>query len=126
MLAQRNASALERIIQLFEKSGYEVSYQLLNASDYGVPQDRKRVIFVGYRKDLGKKFTHPASTTLFKNQQKTLKDVIYDLRETAIPAKHKNHSNHEQCIVPNHEYMIGGFSTIYMSRNRVRPWDKSS
>ena len=28
--------------------------------------------------------------------------------------------------MPNHEYMHGGFSTIYMSRNRVRGWDEPS
>ena len=43
----------------FEKSGkfgYEVRTKVLKASDYGVPQDRKRVFFIGYRKDLGIKF----------------------------------------------------------------------
>ena len=43
-----------------------------------------------------------------------------------MPAKEKNQSNYEKCKVPNHEYMIGGFSTIYMSRNRVRPWNGQS
>ncbi|MCL2082427.1 MAG: DNA cytosine methyltransferase [Oscillospiraceae bacterium] len=33
--------------------GYDVVYELLNASDYGVPQNRQRVLFVGIRKDLG-------------------------------------------------------------------------
>ena len=126
MLAPRNASALSGIIQLFEECGYKVSYELLNASDYGVPQDRKRVIFVGYRKDLGKEFSHPAPTTVFDNQKKTLKDAIYDLKDNVVPAKYRNYSNQEKCSIPNHEYMIGGFSTIYMSRNRVRPWDKPS
>jgi len=126
MLAPRNASALAGIIHLFEECGYKVSYELLNASDYGVPQDRKRVIFVGYREDLGKKFSHPAPTTVFDNQKKTLKDAIYDLKDNVIPAKYRNYANQEKCSIPNHEYMIGGFSTIYMSRNRVRPWDKPS
>ena len=39
--------------------GYNVVYQLVNASDYGVPQNRQRVLFVGVRKDLGKTFTFP-------------------------------------------------------------------
>lgn len=39
--------------------GYNVIYQLVNASDYGVPQNRQRVIFVGIRKDLGKTFIFP-------------------------------------------------------------------
>jgi DNA (cytosine-5)-methyltransferase 1 len=39
--------------------GYNVEYELLNASDYGVPQNRQRVFFVGIRKDLGVKFKFP-------------------------------------------------------------------
>lgn len=40
--------------------GYNVVYQLVNAADYGVPQNRQRVLFVGIRKDLGKSFVFPA------------------------------------------------------------------
>ncbi len=39
--------------------GYNVVYQLVNASDYGVPQNRQRVLFVGIRKDLNKTFVFP-------------------------------------------------------------------
>jgi DNA (cytosine-5)-methyltransferase 1 len=39
--------------------GYNVTYKLLNASDYGVPQNRQRVVFIGVRKDLGKTFVFP-------------------------------------------------------------------
>lgn len=39
--------------------GYNVSYQLVNASDYGVPQNRVRVVVVAFRKDLGKTFVFP-------------------------------------------------------------------
>jgi DNA (cytosine-5)-methyltransferase 1 len=55
-----------------------------------------------------------------------LKDAIYDLRETILPAKEKNYTNGNECIFPNHEFMLGSFSTIYMSRNRVRTWDEPS
>lgn len=126
MLAKRHSNALEGIIKLFEESGYLVSYKLLNVSDYGVPQDRKRVIFVGYRKDLGIKFVHPEPSTPTKDQKKTLRDAIDDLKESALAGREKNYSNYGQCKVPNHEYMIGGFSTMYMSRNRVRSWDDQS
>ena len=126
MLASRHDDALKGIIQLFEESGYLVSYKLLNVSDFGVPQDRKRVIFVGYRKDLGIKFEHPEPITPSDDQKKTLKDAINDLKDNALPGRDKNYSNHGQCKVPNHEFMIGGFSTMYMSRNRVRAWDDQS
>ena len=52
MLSQRHSKALENIKKLFQESGYNLSFKLLNANDYDVPQDRKRVIFVGYRNDL--------------------------------------------------------------------------
>ena len=126
MLAARHSDALKNIIKLFEKSGYNVTYKLLNTSDFGVPQDRKRVIFVGYRKDLRIKYVHPESTTSSIEKKLTLKDAIWDLRKNALPGKEKNKSNFEKCKVPNHEYMIGGFSTIFMSRNRVRAWDDQS
>jgi len=50
---------------------------------------------------------------------------IYDLR-LAKPALDKNKTNGDELKIPNHEYMNGGFSSIYMSRNRVRSWDEPS
>lgn len=41
---------------------YDVSIRLVNAADYGVPQKRERVIIIGIRKDLGKKWVMPKST----------------------------------------------------------------
>lgn len=47
-----NTSALDTILVDFEKAGYEVKYHVLSATDYGVPQIRRRVIIMGIRKDL--------------------------------------------------------------------------
>jgi len=124
MLAPRHAKALENIKSMFKECGYNLSFQLLNAADFDVPQDRKRVFFLGYRKDLGKSFTFPSGSTV--NKKVFLKDVIFDLKANAIPALEKNYSNKEHCKVWNHEFMIGGFSSIYMSRNRVRSWKEVS
>jgi DNA (cytosine-5)-methyltransferase 1 len=41
---------------------YEVSFKLINAADYGVPQMRERVVIVGIRADLGAPWTYPAET----------------------------------------------------------------
>lgn len=43
---------LKRILNSFRRAGYRVEYQVLNAADYGVPQNRQRVIFLGTRCDL--------------------------------------------------------------------------
>jgi len=124
MLLPRHRSALEGIKELFKHAGtgYELSFQLLNAADFGVPQDRKRVFFIGYRKDLGLKFNFPLP---MKNKI-TLRDAIWDLKDNVLPAKEKNYTNGTECAIPNHEFMTGTFSTIYMSRNRVREWDEQS
>ena len=122
MLAPRHHDALQYIQELFKESGYTLSFQLLNASDYWVAQDRKRVFFIGYRNDLNIKFQFPNAV----GKKRYLKDIISELTDTALPAIGKNHTNGNKCILPNHEYLTGGFSSMYMSRNRVRSWDEPS
>ena len=124
MLLPAHKEALANIKQMFTDIGYDLSFQLLNVSDYGVPQDRKRVFFIGYRKDLGIKFTFPRPITL--DDKITLEKAIADLKDTVLPAKDGNYTNGKECQVLNHEYMIGGFSSMFMSRNRVRSWDEVS
>lgn len=50
------------ILEEFGKAGYAVTYKLLNAANYGVPQKRERVFIIGIRNDLGKQFVFPAQT----------------------------------------------------------------
>jgi DNA (cytosine-5)-methyltransferase 1 len=122
ILSLRHREALDNILKQFDEAGYNVSYELLNANDYGVPQDRWRIIIVGYhKKKVGKVFEFPKPL----DRKLTLKEVIWDL-PPAKPAKPYNKTNGNELKIPNHEYMNGGFSTIYMSRNRVRSWDEPS
>lgn len=121
ILHPKHAKSFNGFIKSFEYAGYKVSWKLLDANDYNVPQNRLRVIIIGYRKDLKKKFEFPEP----EKYKPVLKDAIWDLRR-AKPAKDKNKTNGDQLAVSNHEYMNGGFSTIYMSRNRVRSWDEPS
>ncbi len=123
MMAKRHDSAVKNIISEFEDAGYDVFVHLLNAADYGVPQDRERVFYVGFRKDLNVNFDMPPTPYEYKL---TFKDAIYDLKDSAIPALEKNKTNGNNCIFSNHEYFIGEFSPIFMSRNRVRGWDEQA
>jgi len=52
ILAERHSHAFSNILCMFKDCGYEVAYKLLNAKYFNVPQDRQRVIIVGYREDL--------------------------------------------------------------------------
>lgn len=121
MLSKRHQEAVQNFINLFDQAGYNVFVELLNAYDYEVPEDRKRVFYIGFRKDLDiKEFEFPTPVP----KRLTLRDAIWDLRDTAIPAKDSNKSNGDACLVPNHEYFTGSYSPIFMSRNRVRLWDE--
>ena len=47
-----------KILEDFDKAGYDTQYFLLDASDMGVPQRRERVFFIGLRKDLSEQFMY--------------------------------------------------------------------
>jgi DNA (cytosine-5)-methyltransferase 1 len=95
----------------------------LNAHDYNVPQDRRRVIIIGYNKTY---FTQHFTPPLPYPAHPKLSDAIADLAGKEVAAGEKNQTNKKECTIPNHEYMTGGFSSMYMSRNRVRGWDEPS
>ena len=124
MLANRHSEAVKNIIRLFDESGYDVTLTLVNAKDYGVAEERKRVFYIGFRKDLGIRFKFPKGSTADDNKKLTLRDVIWDLQWDAVPAAPKNKHNPE--AINNNEYFIGAYSPIFMSRNRVKGWDEQA
>jgi len=76
-----------KILEDYKNIGYEMNVTVLNSADYGVPQIRKRVIFIGNR--LGKKNCYP-QPILTKNEYKTVEDGIS--RFMNMPEqKHINH-----------------------------------
>jgi DNA (cytosine-5)-methyltransferase 1 len=60
----QNTKFIDNIIRDIEKCGYGVTYQILNAKDFGSPQNRPRVYFIGYRNNIKNtiKFTEFDST----------------------------------------------------------------
>ena len=124
MLASRHEEAVKNIIQLFDDAGYNVSLTLVNAKDYGVAEERKRVFFIGFRKDLNINFVFPKGSSVEDDKKITLKDIIWDLQSTAIPAGPRNH--HNSSAINNNEYFTGAYSPIFMSRNRVKSWNEQA
>lgn len=113
--------AFASILADFEEAGYDVTVTKVNANDYGVAQTRERIIIVGYRKDLNLRFVMPKAHV---GAKPVLRDVIWDLRESALPGVNRTRRNPE--LDNNHEYYSGNFTGRYMSRNRVRDWDSPS
>ncbi len=78
---QQGNSILDALLQTFAKAGYHVSWHLVNAADYGVPQQRKRVIIVGM-KDRVFEFpptTHSKDGTNGTKKYRSVEEAIGDL-----------------------------------------------
>jgi DNA (cytosine-5)-methyltransferase 1 len=67
---------IDEIIKQFDNIGYSVQRKILNAKDYSIPQNRKRVFLVGIRKDFGLIWKFPDSNT---ETFLTVSDAISDL-----------------------------------------------
>lgn len=76
----------DRILRIFEEIGYHSEFFYVNAKDYGVPQHRERVIFIGVRRDLSKppnipegRFGLKSDLFNFKQPYFTFGDAVSDL-----------------------------------------------
>lgn len=77
ILSNDQGRTWKTMTQIFEDLGYEWQYQILNAKDYGIPQNRERVFVVGFRKDIDfKEFIFPEKKELTKVMQDFLLDNV--------------------------------------------------
>jgi DNA (cytosine-5)-methyltransferase 1 len=80
LVSINNGKVKNQIIKEFEELGYKVVYKVLLASDFGVPQNRKRVLFVGLKN--GSKFNFPSGK--YSEEKITSYEAISDLPEYDI------------------------------------------
>lgn len=96
--------------KVFREAGYRVKSQVLNAADYGVAQDRKRIFIVGIREEFGLDYTFPDPTHGIDSQGKIT------IREALEGMSHW----------PAGEYYDLDFHWYYLSRDRRRDWEEQS
>lgn len=107
-MVRRNFShLLEDQFRVFTEAGYRVKAQVLNAADYGVPQERKRILIVGIRDDLGVDYQFPSPThgVGCDLPRVSIRDAIGDMEEW-----------------PEGEFYAREFHWYYLSRDRRRDW----
>lgn len=107
----KNRLLLENQLRRYRLAGYAVKWGILNAQDYGVPQDRKRLFIVGVRSDLDKTYDFPNPThgDGRANPHATQRDVLADMPEW-----------------PEGEFCPQNMNWYYLSRNRRADWDEPS
>jgi DNA (cytosine-5)-methyltransferase 1 len=87
LLSRKTATGenyIDVIVAEFERIGYNVAYQVCHAVQYGVPQLRKRLIYVGIRKDLNRTFVFPEPLNDGKHDLPNLKNIIEFSMQGAI------------------------------------------
>ena len=103
LLTMGEGKIIDAIVADFAECGYDVYCKLLNAKNFGVPQDRERVIIVGFRQDSNvRDFKLPDTN----GQTMTLREAIGNMPQV---------KSCDVCDAP--------YSSRYMSRNRKRGWD---
>jgi DNA (cytosine-5)-methyltransferase 1 len=102
---------LEDQIKVFAQAGYRVRADVLNAADFGVAQERRRIFIVGLRGDLGLEYQFPTPThgAGREHPHATLQQAIGDLPEW-----------------PEGEFYAREFHWYYLSRDRRRDWNQLS
>lgn len=106
LLSMGNGEIIDAIVDAFANCGYDVFYELVNAKNYGVPQDRERVIITGFRHDMN---VHHFKLLPFNGNQTVLLDAIGSLPPPAPE-----------------DVCQEAYSSRYMSRNRKRDWNTVS
>lgn len=81
MATHLKGKTIKTIVGAFEKAGcgYQVKYEVLNSANYGVAQERRRIVIAGIRSDIDSKFSYPQKS----KEVSTIKDVIDDLPKLA-------------------------------------------
>lgn len=104
-----NKALFQQQLRNFRSAGYRVVWQLLNAADYGVAQERRRVIIVGIRSDQDVVYDFPVPTHGPEAgvPYLTIRDALSGLPEW-----------------PEGEFNDEPFHWYYLSRNRRRDWDE--
>lgn len=80
LLTHDNGRTYSTILNIFEKAGYEIQKDVLNAWDYGVAQKRERLMTVGIRKDLVGKIEY--SFPKPHEYKPVLRDVLQNVPES--------------------------------------------
>ena len=104
-------NSLKVILEELDRAGYHVDYQVLNSIDYGVPQHRERIYFVGTRKDIYKKeysFPRPIKTP-------DIKKYLIDESELTFDEKHPTFSTFKKYLA--NKYNMGVHTTKKLLSN---------
>lgn len=122
LVSPKHIKTFNCFLDLFRNAGYKIKFEVINAADFQIPQDRLRVFIVGIRNDIDVEYFFPVS----KGQKPIeLIHAIGDLKMPPRPCGTEKIIQTEEYLL-NHDYYTGPFDQKFMARNRVRSWNEQS
>lgn len=111
LLTLNNGKFKEDIVERFTKLGYIVDYKILNSADYGVPQNRNRVFFVGIK---NKKFKFPKEKSIKVTTYEAISDLTSyeDKYTTSAQTSYQKNMRENNKQLKNNEFTVHTEKTI--------------
>ena len=109
ILTSKNGFAKNKICEMLDEMGYNASYAVLNAADFGVPQNRQRAFFIGINKELGRFDFEKMSK--YHKKKVTVEEAISDISEIEEQAKSD---------LNGYNYVLGEIKSEYQKKMRDR------
>jgi len=100
LLSMHKGKIIEMIVNDFKKIGYNVDYKLINSADFGIPQQRERVIILGNRIGIENKFPKPTHADRYISVKEVVGDLA-NLRTRDESFKNKNTMIHNHIARTN-------------------------
>lgn len=128
MLDDKFKDAFEDFVNRLDDAGYDVQWTLLDAVNFRIPQNRERVFFVGFKKELDITYKFPSPTC---TEPITLETAIGDITEE--PSRFSGNKKKDLTDIsrntnhrPNHDVLTSKFGSFYYRGNRRRGWEQPS
>lgn len=111
MIRENFRHVLQNQLKVFSEAGYKVKVEVLNAADFGVAQERRRIFIVGIRNDINfdYKFPKPTHGEGLEKPRVSISEALKYMRHWPVG-----------------EYYDLGFHWYYLSRDRRRDWNQTS
>ena len=99
LLSAKNRHNFDGYLEIMDKLGYNSYYKILNAKNFGIPQNRERVFTVSIGKDLGLNYEFPPEIELTKKLKDILEETVdekYYLSDKFIQGLLKHNEHHKE------------------------------